>query len=157
MQIHIVAATNRQPAWVDTACAEYAKRLSGQVTLAMHDIALAKRRGGDVDAERHRDDEARRMLALIPATAHVVALDEAGALWSTAELVTRLKAWSREGAKPYLLIGGPDGLGRAALDKARETWALSRLTLPHGLAKIIVTEALYRAFSVLAGHPYHRA
>jgi 23S rRNA (pseudouridine1915-N3)-methyltransferase len=97
------------------------------------------------------------MLDLIPPPAHVIALDETGAHWSTADLVARLTAWRRDGAKPFLLIGGPDGLGAAARASARETWALSRLTLPHGLAKIIVVEALYRAFSVLAGHPYHRA
>lgn len=96
------------------------------------------------------------MLAALPPRAHPIALDEGGALWSTVELAERIEVWSREGGKPCLLIGGPDGLGQAVLAAAGETWSLSRLTLPHGLAKVLVIEALYRAFSVRAGHPYHR-
>lgn len=96
------------------------------------------------------------MLDLVPAAAHVVALAETGAPWSTRDLVGHLEAWRREGTRPYLLIGGPDGLGAAALERARDQWSLSRLTLPHGLCKLIVIEALYRAFTVTAGHPYHR-
>lgn len=155
MQIHVLAATNRQPAWIDTACNEYAKRLRVHAPLVVREIPLARRRRNETST-RYCDDEARRMLAALPARAHVVALAETGAPWSTAELVDRLRAWSRDGVTPTFLIGGPDGLGAAALAEARETWALSRLTLPHGLARLIVIEALYRAFSVLAGHPYHR-
>jgi 23S rRNA (pseudouridine1915-N3)-methyltransferase len=156
VQIHIVAATNRQPRWVAEACAEYAKRLRGHAALTLRDISLAKRQP-NAASDRCRDDEARRMLAALPTRAHPIALDEGGALWSTVELAGRIEAWSRDGSKPCMLIGGPDGLGPAALAAAGEVWALSRLTLPHGLAKIVVLEALYRAFSVRAGHPSHRA
>src|SRR5690606_28040779 len=103
-------------------------------------------------------DEGERMLAAVPAGAHVVALDEHGAAWSTAELARRLEHWSGLGSSAVcFLIGGPDGLAPACLARARERWSLSALTLPHGLVRIVAAEALYRAVSLLEGHPYHRA
>ena len=156
MQIHLVAASNRQPAWVEAACAEYAKRLRGSVRLDLTDVRLAKRGASD-PVERARDDEATRMLAALPKGAFVVALCETGTAWTTAELAAQLAGWMRHGETPGLLIGGPDGLGKSCIDAARARWSLSALTLPHGLAKIVVVEALYRAWSLLEGHPYHRA
>jgi 23S rRNA (pseudouridine1915-N3)-methyltransferase len=156
MQIHVVAATNRQPAWVEAACAEYAKRLRGNVRLELTDVRLA-RRGASEPSARARDDEAARMLAVLPKGAFVVALCETGDAWTTAQLAAQMADWMRHGQTPGLLIGGPDGLGGACIEAARARWSLSRLTLPHGLAKIIVVEALYRAWSLLEGHPYHRA
>lgn len=156
MRIQIIAASNRQPSWVGEACAEYAKRLRPRVTLTLQDIALGKR-GRNEPADRPRADEGRRMLALVPERAHVVALDERGSAWSTGDLVERIDAWSRDHDRICVLLGGPDGFDAAVYERARETWALSRLTLPHGLAKIIALEALYRAFTVRSGHPYHRA
>jgi 23S rRNA (pseudouridine1915-N3)-methyltransferase len=97
------------------------------------------------------------MLAAIPKGAHVVALDMTGAPWSTEQLGGSLRAWLEAGVPVALLIGGPDGLAPACLARAAERWALSRLTLPHGLVRIVVAEALYRAWAVLEGHPYHRA
>ena len=92
----------------------------------------------------------------MPAGAHVVALDESGRSWRTAELAGRLQAWISLGQPVALLVGGPDGLARECLDRANERWSLSPLTLPHGLVRIVVAEALYRADSLLRGHPYHR-
>jgi 23S rRNA (pseudouridine1915-N3)-methyltransferase len=155
MQIHLVAATNRQPAWVDAACAEYAKRLRGSVRLKISDVRLARRSTSD-SVDRARDDEAGRMLAALPKGAYVLALCETGATWTTAQLAAQMAGWMRAGETPGLLIGGPDGLGQACLDAARTRWSLSALTLPHGLAKIVTIEALYRAWSLLEGHPYHR-
>jgi 23S rRNA (pseudouridine1915-N3)-methyltransferase len=96
------------------------------------------------------------MLAALPQGAHVVALTEGGKQWSTIELSARLRAWVAAGAPLAFLIGGPDGLAAACLERAAERWSLSRLTLPHGLARIAVAEALYRAWTVIEGHPYHR-
>jgi len=156
MRIVLLAAANRQPAWVDQGYRDYARRLRGAYRLELAELPLGRRsaRGG---SERALADEGARMLAALPRTAHVVALAEAGAAWSTAALAARLEHWSTLGSPLYLLIGGPDGLAPACLERAREQWSLSPLTLPHGLVRIMVAEALYRAGSLLEGHPYHRA
>ena len=96
------------------------------------------------------------MLRHVPSDAHVVALDREGARWSTTALAGKLDAWSLAGAPVCLLVGGPDGLGDDCRERASERWSLSPLTLPHGLVRVVVAEALYRAASVLRGHPYHR-
>lgn len=152
----VIAASNRQPRWVDEGFGEYAKRLRGALRLELKQVSLGRRSAG-ADAERARADEGRRMLAVVPAGGRVVALREQGAQWSTADLVTRLERWLALGVPVSLLIGGPDGLSDDCVARADEHWALSRLTLPHGLARVTVAEAIYRAWSVLQGHPYHRA
>ncbi len=156
MRVTIIAASNRQPAWVGAAFEDYAKRLGRSLTLALTEIPLAKRSAA-LPVERLLASEGERMLAALPKGARVVALDERGAQWSTADLVRRLEVWLGTGAPVALLIGGPDGLASACLERADEHWALSRLTLPHGIVRVVVAEALYRAWAVRAGHPYHRA
>jgi 23S rRNA (pseudouridine1915-N3)-methyltransferase len=155
MRISIIAASSRQPVWVTAGVEAYAVRLRGRCTLTLVEIPLGRRKkaapaAGAVEAE------GVRMLAALPQGAHVIALTEAGKQWSTVELAARLRAWIAAGAPLALLIGGPDGLAAACLERAAERWSLSRLTLPHGLARIAVVEALYRAWTVLEGHPYHR-
>lgn len=154
LQMRLIVVSNRQPGWVETGYEEYAKRLRGSVKLELKQIGLA-RRAGSID--RARDDEGRRVLAALPSPAHVVALSERGKQWSTLELAARLEAWLGRGVPVALVIGGPDGLAPACMERADESWGLSSLTLPHGLARIVVVEALYRAHSVLQRHPYHRA
>src|SRR5579885_1493093 len=100
--------------------------------------------------------EGERMLAALPKAAHVVALDAAGAAWRSEELAARLQRWRLLGKDLAFLIGGPDGLAPAVLARADERWSLGPLTLPHPLVRILVAEQLYRAASLLAGHPYHR-
>lgn len=156
MRIAIIAASSRQPAWVGQAFEDYARRLRGNCTLTLKEVALVKRSAG-LPVASARAREGRRMLAALPKRAHVVALDETGAHWSTADLVTRLEVWLCAGVPLALLVGGPDGLAPECLERADERWALSRLTLPHGLVRVTVAEALYRAWAVLGGHPYHRA
>jgi len=156
LRLVLIAASNRQPEWVDAGYAEYANRLRGRCTLELKVLPLA-RRTQSAPVARALADEAERMAAAIPAGAHVVALAETGKPWSTKDLAARLERWSERGAPVALLIGGPDGLGPAVLAHATEQWCLSPLTLPHGLARILAAEALYRAWSVLQNHPYHRA
>lgn len=96
------------------------------------------------------------MLAAIPAGAVVTALDPHGKEWSTAELARALRTWLQEGRDRALLVGGPDGLAPACLARADAHWSLSALTLPHGLVRVLVAEQLYRAWSMLNNHPYHR-
>ena len=155
MRLMLLAASNRQPAWVIDGFNDYAKRLRGGMRLDVEEIPLA-RRSSSTPAGRATEAEGARMLATIPNGAHVVALAEDGTMWSTRQLVARFRDWVTAGRPVYLLIGGPDGLSASCLARADEQWSLSRLTLPHGLARIAVAEALYRAWSVLERHPYHR-
>jgi 23S rRNA (pseudouridine1915-N3)-methyltransferase len=155
MRISIIAASSRQPAWITAGFEEYAERLRGRCKLALVEVALGKRKGAE-SVDRAVEAEGKRLLAAVPPGAHIVALTETGKQWSTAELAARLRAWLTTGAPLAFVIGGPDGLADACLARAAERWALSRLTLPHGLARIAVAEALYRAWTVLEGHPYHR-
>jgi 23S rRNA (pseudouridine1915-N3)-methyltransferase len=156
LRLLLIAASNRQPSWVDEGYAEYAGRLRGRCKLDLKVLPLARRTSGG-ETGRAVSDEGTRMAAAIPQGAHVVALAEAGKPWSTKDLAAKLERWSERGAPIALLLGGPDGLGPAALARAAEHWCLSPLTLPHGLARIVVAEALYRASSFLQNHPYHRA
>ena len=156
LRLLLLTVTNRQPGWVDDGYHEYAKRLRGRYTLELQPLALA-RRSSSTPVARAVADESTRMLAAIPLAAHVVALREQGAQWSTPELAGKLEGWTLLGAPICFLIGGPDGLGAPCIARANDHWALSHLTFPHGLVRILVAEALYRAASLLANHPYHRA
>jgi 23S rRNA (pseudouridine1915-N3)-methyltransferase len=155
MRIAIISASNKQPDWVRAGFDAYAKRLRGGVRLELKEIALAKRAAGAA-LPRLVAAEGQRMLAAAPKGAHLVALDLAGSALTTAGLAERLRTWIGGGRPVALLIGGPDGLAPACLEQAAERWALSALTLPHGLVRIVVAEAVYRAHSLLEGHPYHR-
>ena len=155
LRLVLIAASNRQPDWVTQGYEEYAARLRGRCRLELKEVRLA-RRSGALPTVRAVEDEGERMLAALPAGAHAVALDERGTGWSTADLARRLEQWQGVGAPVCFLLGGPDGLAPAVLEQARERWCLSPLTLPHGLARIVVAEALYRAWSLLEQHPYHR-
>jgi 23S rRNA (pseudouridine1915-N3)-methyltransferase len=156
LRLSLITASNRQPDWVDDGADDYAKRLRGRCTLEIKTVPLA-RRTATAPAERAIHDEGERMLAAVPAGAHIVALLEKGKPWSTQELAAKLEGWMQRGAPVALLVGGPDGLSAACVECANERWSLSSLTLPHGLVRVIVAEALYRAWSVLEHHPYHRA
>jgi len=155
LRLSLLTASNRQPDWVDDGAADYAKRLRGRCTLEIKTLPLA-RRTASTPVERAIADEGERLLAAVPTGAHVVALDVRGKPWSTKDLAAKLDGWMRVGAPVFLLIGGPDGLSTECTKRAHERWSLSPLTLPHGLAKVIVAEALYRAWSLLERHPYHR-
>lgn len=155
MRIAVISASNKQPDWVQTGFDTYARRLRGRCVLTLTEIPLA-RRAKSSTPDRLCEREGEKMLAAVPKNAHIVALDERGHPWSTAELKDRLLRWIEAGRPVALLLGGPDGLSPACLDRAAERWSLSPLTLPHGLARIVVAEALYRACSLLENHPYHR-
>jgi 23S rRNA (pseudouridine1915-N3)-methyltransferase len=155
MQIAVISASAKQPDWVRTGFETYARRLRTNCTLSLTEIALAKR-GKTVALPRVLEQEGTRMLAAVPKGAHIVALDESGRPFNTIELAARLQSWLAGGRPVALLIGGPDGLADACFGRADERWSLSPLTLPHGLVRVIVAEAVYRAWSLLEHHPYHR-
>lgn len=143
------------PAWVQTGFEEYAKRLPAECRLRLVEIP-AERRGKNADLPRLLAKEGERMLAAVPKGARVVALAVEGRRWETVQLAERLTGWLGEGRDIALLIGGPEGLAEACYERCDERWSLSPLTLPHPLVRIIVAEQLYRAWSLLSGHPYHR-
>ncbi|MGH8278487.1 MAG: 23S rRNA (pseudouridine(1915)-N(3))-methyltransferase RlmH [Gammaproteobacteria bacterium] len=155
MRFEILAAGSQQPAWVSAGFEEYRKRLPRECRLALTEIRLgARRKPGDV--ERAVAGEGKRMLAALRDAAHVVALDVAGRTFSTAALAREFENWLAAGRDVAFLIGGPDGLAPDCLARAQLKWSLSALTLPHGLVRVIVAEQLYRAWTILHGHPYHR-
>lgn len=155
MDLTVAAVGTRMPAWVVAAWDEYARRFPRGLRLVLREIPLARRgRNADVAALRASEGEALR--AAVPAGHRVVALDERGRQWSTPELAERLETWMREEHGVCFLVGGPDGLDESCRQAARDTWSLSRLTLPHPLVRALVAEQLYRAWTITQNHPYHR-
>lgn len=156
MQIHLLSVGTRMPGWVQTGFAEYAKRLPHECRLKLVEIAPAKR-GKNPDLERIRREEGERLLAAVPRDAAVIALEVGGRSWSTEQLAERLRGWLQDGRDLALLVGGPDGLPAACRERAELQWSLSSLTLPHPLVRVVLAEQFYRAWSLVSGHPYHRA
>ena len=156
MRIHLIAVGHRRPEWEQEGFREYARRMPPELSVELHEVAPSKRTTGR-SAKRHVEDEGRRIVAVTPSGARVVALDETGATWSTVEFANCLERWMHDGRDLALLIGGADGLAPACIESAEHRWSLSPLTLPHGLARIVVAEQLYRASTILRRHPYHRA
>ena len=155
MKIRLYALGTRMPAWVDEGYRDYARRLRGGWSLELVEVPVAKRNARSPTA-RLVEEEGERLLAALPASATVVALDERGTAMASAGLARRLAEWQREGAPLALMIGGPDGLSARCLARASLRWSLSPLTLPHALVRVVVAEQLYRAWSILHRHPYHR-
>ena len=143
------------PAWVSTGFQEYAKRLPRECRIELIEIAPASR-GKNTAAERAMEAEADRLLAAVPGGGRIVALDERGDAWTTHHLSQQLAGWLQEGCDVSLLVGGPDGLAPRVKQQAHNLWSLSSLTLPHPLVRVVVAEQIYRAWSILQGHPYHR-
>ena len=155
MRIYLIAVGARMPAWVKAGFHEYAVRFPRECQLELLEIPAGKR-GKQVVLERLLREEGARILAAVPKGARLMALDVGGRQWDTEQLAGELARWLQEGRDLALMIGGPDGLDSACRARAESAWSLSRLTLPHALVRIIVAEQLYRAWSLLHQHPYHR-
>jgi 23S rRNA (pseudouridine1915-N3)-methyltransferase len=155
MRLVLVAVGQRMPSWADAACEDFAKRFPPECRLEIKAVKAEPRTGGKT-TEALMAAEAVRIDAAIPKAARRVALDERGERRTTAQLAERLRFWLGDGRDVALLIGGPDGLDAALKASADETLRLSDLTLPHALARVLLVEALYRAWTVTAHHPYHR-
>jgi 23S rRNA (pseudouridine1915-N3)-methyltransferase len=155
MRVRILAVGTRMPAWVDAGVDDYARRLRTHWKFELLEIAAGKRSASQ-PAERAIAAEGERVLAALRPGEQAIALDERGVAMTTRELASRLAAGERDGRDLALLIGGPDGHAPAVRQRATEAWSLSKLTLPHGLARVLLAEQLYRAQSLLLNHPYHR-
>jgi len=156
MNIHLIAVGEKMPRWVQDGYSEYAKRLPTECALRLIEVPAGKR-GKNADIARLIRDESERMLAAIPKGAAVLALEVGGRSWSTEQLAQNLDDWMGSGRDLALLVGGPDGLSLAARKAADQLWSLSPLTLPHPLVRVVLAEQIYRAWSILRNHPYHRA
>ncbi|MDZ3822791.1 MAG: 23S rRNA (pseudouridine(1915)-N(3))-methyltransferase RlmH [Pseudoxanthomonas sp.] len=156
MRLVLAAIGQKMPSWVEAGYAEYVRRMPAHLRLALCERPASPwaARG---DVERGRREEAQALRALAPAGARLVALDERGSAWSTRDLAAQLERWQADGRDVVLLVGGPDGLDPALRAEAAACWSLSPLTLPHPLVRVVVAEQLYRAHTLLVGHPYHRS
>ena len=156
MRATLIAVGEKMPSWVTEGYNEYAKRLSHELPLQLVEIT-SKLRGRTNDTARVIADEGALMLAAVPKGANVIALDGRGKALSSEQLAEQLARWRMDGRDLAFLIGGPEGLAQAALQRANQTWSFGPATLPHPLVRILLAEQLYRATSLLANHPYHRA
>ncbi len=156
MNIYLISVGNRMPRWVVEGYEEYAKRLPGECALQLVEIAPGHR-GKNADTARTLRDEGERMLKAVPKGCRIVALDVLGRAWSTEQLSETLAQWMADGPDLALLVGGPEGLAPVCREAAERSWSLSPLTMPHPLVRVVVAEQLYRAWSLLRNHPYHRA
>ena len=154
MRLVVAAIGQRQPAWADAAWDDFAKRFPADCRLELKALKAEPRAGKA--ASQCMATEAHRLEAALPKGVRRVILDERGSRLTTAQLAERLQFWRGDGRDVALLIGGPDGLDPALKATADETLRLSDLTLPHAFARVLLAEALYRAWSVVQGHPYHR-
>lgn len=158
MKLLVVAVGQRQPAWADEVWADFAKRFPPEMRLELKALKAEPRNAGKTalqcmaaEAQRfesalHKDGKGLRRIVL----------DERGTRLTSVQLADRMRLWREDGRDAALLIGGPDGLDPALKATADETLRLSDLTLPHAMARVLLAEALYRAWSLLEGHPYHR-
>jgi 23S rRNA (pseudouridine1915-N3)-methyltransferase len=155
MKLRILAVGHKMPDWIEAGFHEYARRMPNDACIELIEIKPKKRAAGS-SAERIQKQEADRILAALPPQPLLIVLDEGGKQLSTAELAKSLDRWMQDGANPCFVIGGADGLDPSVDGKANLRLGLSRLTLPHGLARVVLAEQLYRCISLLKGHPYHR-
>jgi len=154
MKLTVVAVGHRQPSWVAEGCAEYLKRMPRELPATVVEIKPEPR--GSKTREQLLAAEKGRIREVLPAACRIVVLDERGDDLTTLKLARRLEHWMQDGRDTVLLIGGADGLDAELKGRADDSLRLSSLTLPHGLARLLLCEQLYRAVSVLKNHPYHR-
>jgi 23S rRNA (pseudouridine1915-N3)-methyltransferase len=155
MKCRLIAAGTRLPAWVNEGFEEYRRRLRTPLALTLHEIPVALRRPSENPLSAVAREGAA-MLAALAKDDYVVALEVGGKAMSSEDLGAWFGKRLQEGRPLAMLIGGPDGLAPEVVRRAEQQWSLSPLTMPHGLVRIVVAEQIYRAMSLLAGHPYHR-
>ena len=155
MQLIIAAVGQKMPGWVEDGYAQYQRRMPRHLSVELREVALP-RRGKSPDLKKSLREEASLFLAALPDSTYRVALDENGTQWTTRQLSSKLETWQHNGRAVGFLIGGPDGLDPALLETADQRWSLGLLTLPHPMVRLVLTEQLYRAWTILNNHPYHR-
>ena len=154
MKLNIISVGHKMPDWVELACAEYIKRMPREASIEIIEIKPEKRAAGN-STENIQSLEAKRILDAV-AKDYLIALDERGDSVTTLQLAARMANWLTFGRDIALVVGGADGLDESVKQRADWMWSLSKLTLPHGMVRVLLTEQLYRAHSVINNHPYHR-
>ena len=154
MQLRILSVAQKLPAWVELACGDYLRRLPRELTPQLVDLPLAARDRRDVAGARR--EEGGKILGKLTPDSFNLALDERGELWSSRDWARQLEQWMAEYPRVNLIVGGPDGLDDAVLVRSRCRVALGRITLPHALVRVVLVEQIYRAWTIVRGHPYHR-
>ena len=155
MQIRILSVAQKMPAWVDAACDDYGKRLPREIDLQLVSLPLTARSTKTSPAQA-RQRQSELLLDKIAPGSFNIALDERGKPWSSRDWAAQLGRWLQEQPRVNLLIGGPDGLSGDCLEACQQRVALGRMTLPHALVRVVLLEQIYRAWTILQGHPYHR-
>lgn len=155
MRLRIIAVGTKMPDWVEAGYAEYHKRLPRDFAVELVELPLATR-SKNSDIARAMEKEGEAMLAAVGKGDSIITLEVKGKPWSTEQLAEQLAGWRMSGNNYSLLIGGPDGLAPACLAQSSSRWSLSPLTLPHPLVRILLIEQLYRAWTILQNHPYHK-
>lgn len=156
VKINLISVGTKMPTWVEQGVQEYSKRLPAEFSFNCIEVPLG-RRGKSSSIEQAMRQEEEALLARIGSRDYVVALDVLGKVLSTEAMAARVSQIRDDGLHLSLLVGGPDGLTRSCLQRADERWSLSALTLPHPLVRTVMAEQIYRIWSLLSGHPYHRA
>ena len=155
MKVRLLSVSNRQPRWVQDGCAEYEKRLPRPWQFRLVEVRPEARTSG-ADPRRVQHAEAVRIRQQVPRSALLVALDERGASWSTEQFAERIEAWQHVGKDLAFVIGGADGLDPELRGDADHCMSLSPMVMPHGLVRVMFVEQLYRAATIIQGHPYHK-
>jgi 23S rRNA (pseudouridine1915-N3)-methyltransferase len=153
MRFHLCAVGRNMPAWIDEGFREYARRMPGGSRLELHAVAAAKAGASGAEGRAH---EARRLRGAVPQRARRIALDGQGRQLTTHDWAEHAREWNRTGEQVAFLVGGAEGLDERVRAEADACWSLSRLTLPHGLVRIVLAEQLYRVLSIMHNQPYHR-
>lgn len=155
MHIRLLAVGDRQPGWVDDAFSNYTGRFPRDWKFRLDCIATARRSKND-KSRKATEAEGEQILARIKSTEQMLLLDERGKQMTSQSLASQLTDWQTDGRDLCFVIGGPDGVSESVRQRADGSWSLSSLTLPHGLARVLLAEQLFRAWSLQTGHPYHR-
>lgn len=156
MKLKVIAVGTKMPPWVEVAVQEYSKRLPRDMPLEFIEIPIGNR-AKNANLARAVKQESDQILTQVKPQDHVIALEVTGNNWSTEKLAKQMQNWQMQGQNIIFLIGGPDGLSDACRARANQQWSFSALTLPHPIVRIILSEQLYRAWSITQNHPYHRS
>ena len=155
MKVHLIAVGKKMPEWINTGYSEFSKRMPPELQINLIEITPSVRSKTTV-IEKNIKEEGERIQSAIPANSRLIILDEKGKNFSSIDLSKKMESWLPMGQDIAIVIGGADGIDPKIKQQADEKWSLSSFTLPHALVRVVIAEQLYRAWSILQGHPYHR-
>ncbi len=155
MKVHLIAVGKKIPEWINSGYAEFSKRMPPELQIDLIEITPSVR-NKTTPTEKNIKEEGKRIQSAIPANSRLIVLDEKGKNFGSIALSKKMESWLPMGQDIVLVIGGADGIDPKIKQQADEKWSLSSFTLPHALVRVVVAEQLYRAWSILKGHPYHR-